>query len=168
MLMGLRQTGAYGAALNTITCAPLDVQCICGSRTFLEAAQSGIPQACPVADQKPVFNYIEEACNDFSLAVTLSPTSVPLTASTAQTVTLTTKPTSSSERHSTVECTKPALSTGASARIIVAAFFIGAIVTTGVAMGCKARRRPGKDPIHSSDIPYVGWHAAPMLTSYSK
>ena len=180
MLTRVIQISPYAAALNTTTCGPLDVKCICQSNTFIEAAQVDVPQACVVADQKPIFSYIEAACSDFGSFVSFSTTSVPIVQTTAQIATITTTvgltntPSAGASRSgiaSSQGCAEPALSTGASAGLIVAAFAIGCIAA---ALGTIVLTRRSKsrgmqqDPIRSESTVWHDWGAPIMRHSQMK
>lgn len=154
----------YASALNSTTCGPLDISCCCQSSTYLDTLQGEVPQACDTIDQAPVFSYIMAACSEFSVQVTLTTTSAPLTTSTLPTTTVTTTLRVTNTQLAgatgaadtiTSDCPKPGLSSGASVGIIIASFALGGILFAAGAVLILRRRKTMTIPARTLDIPYT-------------
>lgn len=157
--MSLRQIDPYASALNTTTCGPLDVGCVCQSNTYLSALQDDVPRACDTKDQVPIFSYIMAACSEFSVQISLTTTSVSLTTSTIHTTIVTTTVSTTLQATGTqlagatgtpdtvtLDCPKPSLSSGASVGITIAAFALGGILFAAGAVLIVRRRKTNLSP----------------------
>jgi hypothetical protein len=182
LLTILPQIDPYASALNTTTCGPLDIGCVCQSNTYLSALQDDVPQACDTTDQVPIFSYIMAACSEFGVQISLSTTSVSLTTSTIPTTTVTTTVRTTLQATGTQlagatgipdtvtsDCPKPNLSSGASVGIIIAAFALGGLLFAAGAVLILRRRKTKFSPESTphADVPNTPYTAYTAYSSQS-